>query len=102
MRSDSPTSSATRVDGLSSVDDLRFGDLATANLRLFADLGGRLDWVRAHPWLRGARVTVGIDNLFNARQRVTDATGTTPISYQPAYLDALGRSVRVSVRKLLF
>jgi len=94
--------SATRVDGLSSADDLRFGDLATANLRLFADLGGRLDWVRAHPWLRGARVTVGIDNLFNARQRVTDATGTTPISYQPAYLDALGRSVRVSVRKLLF
>ncbi|MET0373540.1 MAG: hypothetical protein ABW128_04690 [Rhizorhabdus sp.] len=58
--------------------------------------------MRAHPWLRGARVTVGIDNLFNARQRVTDATGTTPISYQPAYLDALGRSVRVSVRKLLF
>lgn len=93
---------ATRVDGLTAADSLRFGDLATANLRLFADLGGRLNWVRAHPWLRGTRVTVGVDNLFNARQRVTDASGTTPISYQPAYLDALGRSVRVSVRKLLF
>lgn len=93
---------ATRVNGLTDADDLRFGDLATANLRLFADLGGRVDWVRAHPWLRGARLTVGIDNVLNQRQRVTDVTGTTPISYQPAYLDALGRSVRVSIRKLLF
>ncbi|SFP86323.1 TonB dependent receptor [Sphingomonas rubra] len=93
---------ATRVNGLAAADDLRFADLATADLRLFADFGGRIDWVRAHPWLRGARVTIGIDNLFNRRQRVTDATGTTPISYQPAYLDALGRSVRLSIRKLLF
>ena len=93
---------ATRVNGLTDAEDLRFGDLTTANLRLFADFGGRLDWVRKHPWLRGARLTVAVDNLFNQRQRVTDATGTTPISYQPAYLDALGRTVRVSVRKLFF
>ncbi|MDP1027268.1 TonB-dependent receptor [Sphingomonas sp. KR1UV-12] len=93
---------ATEVNGLSSTDALRFGALATANLRLFADLGGRLDWVRAHPWLRGARVSVSVDNLFNRRQRVTDATGATPVSYQPDYLDPLGRTVRVSVRKLFF
>lgn len=93
---------ATRVNGLTAADDLRFASLGTANLRLFADLGGRIEWVRAHPWLRGMRVTIGFDNLFNRRQRVTDANGTTPISYQPAYLDALGRSVRLSVRKLFF
>jgi hypothetical protein len=34
--------------------------------------------------------------------RVTDAAGLTPVSYLPAYLDPLGRSVRVSVRKLFF
>ncbi|MFS0773507.1 TonB-dependent receptor [Sphingomonas sp. 1P08PE] len=94
--------SGTEVNGISSTDALRFGSLATANLRFFADLGGRIDWVRAHPWMRGARVTLSVDNLFNTRQRVTDAAGTTPVSYQPDYLDPLGRTVRVSFRKLFF
>ena len=93
---------ATRVRGLTSTQELRFGALGTANLRLFADMGGRLDWVRAHPWMRGTRVTLSVDNLFNRRQRVTDASGVTPVGYQPDYLDPLGRAVRVSVRKLFF
>lgn len=94
--------SPTRVNGLTSAETLAFSDLTTLDLRLFADLGGRLDWVRAHPWMRGARVTLSVGNLFNQRQRVRDADGTTPVSYQPGYLDPLGRSVRLSVRKLFF
>lgn len=94
--------SPTRVNGLTSADTLAFSDLTTLDLRLFADLGGRLDWVRAHPWMRGARVTLSVGNLFNQRQRVRDADGTTPVSYQPGYLDPLGRSVRLSIRKLFF
>ncbi len=61
-----------------------------------------VDWVRAHPWMRGARISLAVTNLFNQRQRVRDADGTTPVSYQPGYLDPLGRSVRLSVRKLFF
>lgn len=91
--------SGTEVHG--GVQDLRFADLATLNLRLFADLGQQ-PIAREHPILRGTRVTFSITNLFNSRQRVTDATGATPISYQPAYLDALGRSVQLSIRKLFF
>ena len=96
--------SGTRVNGgtLAAPETLNFGGLATANMRLFADLGQRLEWVKAHPWLRGVRVTASVDNVFNTRQRVTDATGTTPISYQPDYLDPLGRTVRLSLRKLFF
>ena len=94
--------SPTRVNGLTSADRLAFSDLTTLDLRLFADLGGRLDWVRAHPWMRGARVTLSVGNLFNQRQRVQGADGTTPVSYQPGYLDPLGRSVRLSIRKLFF
>ena len=96
--------SATRVAGgtPAAPQTLDFGSLATANLRLFADLGGRLDWVKAHPWMRGTRVTVQVDNLFNTRQRVTDQTGQVPIGFQPDYLDPLGRSVRVVLRKLFF
>ncbi len=48
------------------------------------------------------RVSLSIDNLFDARQQVRDRLGTTPLSYQPGYLDPLGRSVRLSVRKLFF
>jgi len=94
----------TQVNGgtAASPQSLRFSGLATANLRLFADLGQQLGLVKAHPWVRGARVTLSIDNVLNSRQRVRDATGLTPISYQPDYLDPLGRTVRLSLRKLFF
>lgn len=81
---------------------LDFGSLTTVNLRLFADLGQRLEWVKAHPWLRGMRVSLSVDNIANQRQRVTDGTGTTPFAYSPDYIDPLGRTVRLSVRKLFF
>ncbi len=94
----------TQVNGGTAANpqQLRFSGLATADVRLFADLGQQLNLVKAHPWVRGARVTFSIDNVFNTRQRVRDATGLTPISYQPDYLDPLGRTVRLSLRKLFF
>jgi hypothetical protein len=82
--------------------DLRFSPLMTVNLRLFADLGLQPKLVKAVPFFRGARVSVGFDNLFDQRLRVTDAAGTTPLSYQGAYIDPVGRSVRISFRKLFF
>lgn len=82
-------------------DDLFFDDFATVNLRLFADLGMQ-SFARGNSFLRGTRVSLSIDNLFDARQQVRDGLGATPLSYQPGYLDPLGRSVRLSVRKLFF
>jgi outer membrane receptor protein involved in Fe transport len=58
--------------------------------------------VKNHPFLRGARVSIGIDNIFNQRRSVTDATGATPVRYQPGYLDPQGRAVTISFRKLFF
>ena len=96
--------SATRINGgtPTSPQTLDFGSLTTVNLRLFADFGQRIDLIRAHPWLRGTRVTLSLNNAFNQRQRVTDQTGTVPIGFQPGYLDPLGRTVRLSIRKLFF
>ncbi len=96
--------SGTRVNGgtAAAPETLDFGGLATANLRLFADLGGNIDWVRAHPWMRGARVSIQLDNLFNTRRDVRDQSGAVPIGFQPGYLDPVGRTIRVSVRKLFF
>ncbi len=96
--------SATRVNGGTpgNPQPLEFGSLATLDFRLFADLGQRLELLKKHPWLRGTRVSLVVDNIFNQRQRVTDAIGTVPIGYQPGYLDPLGRTVRLSIRKLFF
>jgi iron complex outermembrane recepter protein len=80
--------------------DLRFSGLATVNLTLFADLGQRPALVRRFPWLTGTQVQFGVNNLFDAHPRVRDETGATPLSYQPDYLDPLGRSVRIGIRKL--
>lgn len=80
--------------------DLTFSDLTTMTVRLFADLGQRPALVRRRPWLRGSRVSLSVNNLFDARLEVRDETGTTPVSYQPAFLDPLGRTVRISFRKL--
>lgn len=94
--------SATRVDGASELaaDNLKFGSLTTVNLRLFANPTPQMQL--KSPWLRGTRVQLNVDNLFNQRQRVTDGTGITPIAYQPGYIDPLGRTVRITLRKLLF
>ncbi|QDZ08908.1 TonB-dependent receptor [Sphingomonas panacisoli] len=96
--------SGTRVDGgtIAAPTTLNFSSLATANLRLFFDPTTRLDLIAKHKWLIGTRFVVSVDNLFDSRQRVRDAAGNTPISYQPDYLDPLGRTIRIGIRKLLF
>lgn len=96
--------SGTHVDsGLGGATTaLDFSDLATVNLRLFADLGVRRELVQKHPILRGVRLSLSANNLFDAKQTVRDAAGVTPVTYQPDYLDPRGRVVQFSVRKLLF
>jgi iron complex outermembrane receptor protein len=94
--------SATEVrGGAFGGEDLDFSDLTTVGLRLFADLG-RQPFARNNPWLRGARASLSVENLFNQRQKVRAADGTTPINYQPDYLDPQGRTVRISFRKVFF
>ncbi|MDB5678618.1 MAG: TonB-dependent receptor, partial [Sphingomonas bacterium] len=96
--------SGTRVVGgtAAAPTTLNFSSLATANLRLFFDPSSRLDFIAKHKWAVGMRFVASVDNLFDSRQRVRDAAGGTPVSYQPDYLDPLGRTVRVGIRKLFF
>ncbi|CAN5370122.1 TonB-dependent receptor plug domain-containing protein [soil metagenome] len=82
--------------------DLNFSGLGTLNLRLFADFTPIMKVVRNNRWLRGARVTFSVQNLFDTKLKVTDPTGTVPINYQPGLLDPTGRTVRLSFRKLFF
>ncbi|MDF0544790.1 TonB-dependent receptor [Sphingobium sp. H39-3-25] len=96
--------SGTEVNGAlgAANQTLHFSSLATADLRLFANIGQMPALVRNHPFLRGSRVSLSVTNLFNTRQTVNDGTGATPLRYQQGYLDPLGRTVMISFRKLFF
>lgn len=99
--------SATRVRGVSASPGDNSGDIffdshTTFGVRLFADLGQQRKLAKDRPWLRGLRVSLAIDNLFDNQPNVRGATGATPVNFQPALLDPLGRTLRVSIRKLFF
>ena len=51
-------------------------------------------------FFKGTRMSVRVDNLFNTRQEVVDGNGDTPIRFQPALIDPLGRTISVEFRKL--
>ncbi|WP_082467320.1 hypothetical protein [Sphingomonas sp. Leaf25] len=93
----------TQVNGgTTGGQPLDFGSLTRVNLRLFVNPGEQPSWVRNNRWLRGSRISLNVDNLFNTRQRVTDAGGEVPFRFQPGFVDPLGRVVRVTFRKLFF
>lgn len=98
--------SGTRVladpRGTPSAEDLFFAPLMTTQARMFVDFGQLPGVARQHPFLRGARLTLGVNNIFDAKQQVRDRAGITPIGYQPDLLDPSGRSVFISFRKLFF
>jgi len=80
--------------------DLDFSGLVKVNARLFADLSQRKTLVEKAPWLKGARVSLSLSNIFDQRITVHDAHGVTPLSFQPAYIDPQGRTWRIEFRKL--
>ncbi len=90
--------SGSRVVGGAN-GDLDFGDLATFDLRFFASFDQRPKLIAAAPFLKGSRLRLSIDNVFDAQRKITDASGAVPLNYQPGYLDPLGRYVELEWRK---
>jgi outer membrane receptor protein involved in Fe transport len=78
---------------------LDFGSLATVGVRFFADLGRMPSVVKKFAFLKGARLSLAVNNLFDGQQKVTDSTGATPLRYQPGYLDPVGRLIKLELRK---
>lgn len=84
--------------GLPGSTDLSFGDLATVNLRLFADLGQLTKTETG--FLKGFSVSLVADNVFDGRRKVTDSNGETPLAYQPFLIDPVGRYLGIDLRKV--
>ncbi|MBW8785765.1 MAG: TonB-dependent receptor [Novosphingobium sp.] len=94
--------SATHVrgSGAPGSSDLRFGSLTKINLRLFSDLGQQKALTDTSSFFKNARLSVFVNNLLDQRQRVTDANGIVPLSYQPDLIDPLGRVFGIEFRKM--
>lgn len=91
------------ISGGSTGAGLEFGDQTTVNLNMFVDLNARESWVERWPLLKGARISLGVENLFDSRVDVRAAGGgDLPLNYQPDYLDPQGRVIRFNLRKILF
>jgi hypothetical protein len=95
--------SATFVSAADSpTGALAFSGITTLNVRVFDNLGQQPWAFRSHPILKGVRVSLSIDNLLDQRITVRNNAGLTPLSYQPGYIDPVGRTVMLSFRKLIY
>jgi hypothetical protein len=93
-------SGSTVKGAAGSTGDLDFSGLTKVNGRVFADLNQRKTLIEQHPMLKGVRISFAVANIFDQRVKVRDALGVTPLNFQPAYLDPLGRTWKIELRKL--
>ncbi|MCW1427843.1 TonB-dependent receptor [Novosphingobium sp. JCM 18896] len=89
-----------RATGAPGSSDLRFGSVFKLNLRAFVNFDQRKKLIEDVPFLKGTRLSLTVDNMFDSRQRVTDQTGAVPLSYQLDYRDPKGRVVGIDFRKM--
>jgi hypothetical protein len=85
----------TRIGGKS--ETIRFSPLLLLNLRTVVDIRRLAPSVQ---WANGLRTTLNIANVANKREKVRDESGATPLQFQPAYRDPIGRTIELEVRKV--
>ncbi|MXP25062.1 TonB-dependent receptor [Altererythrobacter indicus] len=98
LRADGTYTGKSHVDGTSS--NVFFDDLITFDVRLFVDLGQQESLTKKLPLLKNSRISFKVDNVFDARQRVTNNEGEIPLRYQPYLIDPTGRFISLELRKL--
>ena len=89
-----------RINGnaVTGASPLFFEDLATFNLRVFANLG-TLTGAENGP-LKGLTVSLLANNVLDAQRRIVDDNGDTPLRYQPFLIDPNGRYLGIDIRKV--
>ncbi|MGB7373126.1 hypothetical protein [Pontixanthobacter sp.] len=100
MRLSGRYTGSARIDGTggSPQSNLFIDDLLTFDLRLFANLGEIFD--QEQGVLKGMRLALRADNLFDGRRIVRDANGNIPTGFQPLLIDPTGRYLGIDLRKL--
>lgn len=88
------------ASGAPGSSDLRFGSVFDLGARIFVNFDQRKKLIEKAPILKGTRLSFEVKNLFDSRQKVTDASGAVPLNYQAAYRDPRGRFVGIDLRKI--
>lgn len=83
----------------STAPDLFFDGLATFDVQAFINFDSRKTLTTNVPFLAGSRIRLSVDNITGAIRNVRDSNGLVPLSYQPGFLDARGRTVQLNFRK---
>lgn len=100
MRVSGRYTGSTRLNGsgLPGSSAIFFDDLATFDLRIFANI----DQITGSdsPALKNVRVSLRADNIFDGQLRVVDENGETPVNFQPFLIDPVGRFIGIDIRKL--
>lgn len=99
MRFSGRYDSGSRINAGLGGSQLRFGDLATFNMRAFFNFDSRQKIIAGAPWLKGVRLALVVDNIFDAQRKIVDNLGAVPLRYQPGYTDPQGRYIELSIRK---
>ena len=87
----------SRVRSDNPASDLSFSPIFKLNMHAFISVH---HFLRKQEWTRHTQLRVEVNNATDARQRVRDGYGRVPNRFQPDYLDPIGRTVKLTLRKL--
>ncbi len=100
IRAENTWDAATKVNGaLGGGSTLRFGAQTNTNLRFIANFDQMPKLIKNVSFLTHSRVIFGINNVFDFHQKVVDASGNTPIQYEPDRVNPVGRTISLNFRK---
>lgn len=91
-------SSVPNADGSS---DLKQAELYTLNLTAFYLFTPVSKAAQRFNSLKGLRVSLSLDNIFNDKPKVRDSNGLAPAGMSGDELDPFGRTLKLEIRKLL-
>jgi iron complex outermembrane receptor protein len=87
----------SRVRSDNPASDLSFSPIFKLNVHAFISVH---HFLKDQEWTRRTQLRVEVSNATDARQRVRDANGRVPNRLQPDYIDPVGRTVKLTLRKL--
>jgi hypothetical protein len=87
-----------RVRSANPAGDLFFSPILKLNMSAYVGIHHLL---KTQDWARDLQFKVEVNNLTDAHQRVSDRNGNVPNRFQPDFQDPIGRTVKLSLRKLL-
>ena len=88
---------SSRVRSDNPASDLFFSGIFKLNLGAYISVH---HFLPKQDWTRHVQLKLDVENVGDAHQHVHDGNGRTPNRFQPDYLDPLGRTVKLTLRKL--